>query len=288
MTDLAILGADGMLGQSLVRHFRNFQIQAGGREDADVTSVDSLRRFIPKRAIVINASAYTNVDQAEDQEDLANAINADGAAKVAQVVGEKKGRLIHISTDYIFDGQASKPYVETSAGAPRSAYGRSKFQGEKAVQKALPRSGIILRTAWLYGFPGKSFPHSILRASRNQETINVVSDQWGQPTWTSDVSQMIESLIERNISCGVFHGTNSGKTSWSEFAKAIFGLAGLDPTRINEIAAKDLPRKAERPTYSVLSHGSWLANGLPAPRPWQDALGDAWSQELNLIMREKS
>ncbi len=288
MTGLAILGADGMLGQSLVRHFRNSQIQAGGREDADVTNVESLRRFIPEGAIVINASAYTNVDDAEDNEGLAKAINADGAANVAQVVGEKKGRLIHISTDYIFDGQSSKPYVETSPGAPRSAYGRSKFQGEKAVQKVLPRSGIILRTAWLYGFPGKSFPRSILQASRNQQTINVVSDQWGQPTWTSDVSQMIESLIERNIRCGVFHGTNSGKTSWSKFAKAVFELAGLDPSRVKEIAAKELPRKAQRPTYSVLSHGSWLANDLPAPRPWQDALYDAWNQELNLIMREKS
>lgn len=288
MTVIAILGADGMLGQSLVRHFRQHQARAGGKSEADVTSLDSLRTFIPPGATVINASAYTNVDEAEENENLAEAINADGAANIARVVREKKGRLIHVSTDYVFDGRSSKPYIESSRGAPRSVYGRSKLKGEQAVLTALPGSGIILRTAWLYGFPGNSFPRSILQVSKKQETIDVVGDQWGQPTWTTDVSRMIESLIDHNIHSGVFHGTNSGKTSWNKFAKAIFEHAGLEPSRVREIAAKDFPRKAERPKYSVLSHGSWITQGLPAPRPWESALKEAWDQELHLVMKETS
>lgn len=288
MTQVVVLGAEGMLGRALTSRLAHLAPLSAGRAEADVTDAEALGRFIPEGATVINASAYTDVDGAESHEAGASAINADAVALIAQTVQGKGGRLIHVSTDYVFDGTASAPYAEDAHRSPQSAYGRSKLQGERAIEEILPHSGIILRTAWLYGYPGKSFPATILRASEDREFLDVVTDQVGQPTWTGDVAGMVESLITHDISHGVFHATNSGQTSWHGFAQAIFLHAGLGEHRIRPTLSEAFPRPAPRPSYSVLGHGAWGLHGLPQPRSWEDALAEAWTEELQHVLGEQS
>jgi len=284
MTELVVLGAGGMLGRALVEHLAQHAPLAAARDDVDVTNPDALQRFIPEGATVINASAYTDVDGAESHEAAAFAINADAVRLMAEAVKAKGGRLIHISTDYVFDGAASEPYDERATPSPTGAYGRSKLGGEKAVEDILPDSGIIVRTAWLYGYPGESFPATILRASENREFLDVVTDQVGQPTWTGDVAAMVESLVVNDIRHGIFHATNSGQTSWNGFARAVFRQAGLDEERVRPVTSKAFPRPAPRPSYSVLGHSAWGLHGLQEPRPWEDALAEAWSRELHHVL----
>lgn len=288
MTQLVVLGAEGMLGRALTTRLAHLDPLSAGRADADVTDAETLRRFIPEGATVINASAYTDVDGAESNEAGATAINADAVALIAHTVKDKGGRLIHVSTDYVFDGTATSPYAEDAPRAPQTAYGRSKLQGELAIQETLPDSGIILRTAWLYGYPGKCFPATILGASQDREFLDIVTDQIGQPTWTGDVAGMAESLITNDISHGVFHATNSGQTSWHGFAQAIFRCAGLGERRIRPTVSTAFPRPAPRPSYSVLGHDAWSLHGLPEPRSWEDALAEAWTEELQHVLGEQA
>jgi len=286
MTELVVLGAGGMLGRALVEHLAQYAPLAAARADVDVTNPDELQGFIPKGATVINASAYTDVDGAESDEGAAFAINAEAVRIIAETVKAKGARLIHISTDYVFDGTASKPYDERAIRAPRSAYGRSKVAGEQAVEGILPDSGIIVRTAWLYGYPGKSFPATILRASKNREFLDVVSDQVGQPTWSGDVAAMVEALVVNDIHHGIFHATNSGQTSWNDFARAVFRQAGLDEERVRPVTSEAFRRPAPRPSYSVLGHSAWGLHGFQEPRPWEDALAEAWARELNHVLED--
>ena len=286
MTELVVLGAGGMLGRALVEHLAHHAPLAATRAGADVTNADALQRFIPDGATVINTSAYTDVDGAESNEAQALAINTDAVRNIAETVKAKGGRLIHISTDYVFDGTATKPYDEGATRSPTSAYGRSKLGGEQVVEDILPDSGIIVRTAWLYGYPGKCFPATILRASQNREFLDVVTDQVGQPTWTGDVAAMVESLVVNDIRHGLFHATNSGQTSWNGFARAVFRQAGLDEERIRPVTSEAFPRPAPRPSYSVLSHSVWDLHGLQEPRPWEDALAEAWARELHHVLED--
>jgi dTDP-4-dehydrorhamnose reductase len=286
MTELVVLGAGGMLGRALVKHLAQHAPLATTRADADVTNADALHRSIPEGSTVINASAYTDVDGAESDEGAAFAINADAVRLIAETVKAKDGRLIHISTDYVFDGTASKPYDEGAIRSPMSAYGRSKLVGEQAVEDILPDSGIIVRTGWLYGYPGKSFPATILTASRDREFLDVVTDQVGQPTWTGDVAAMVESLVVNDVRQGIFHATNSGQTSWNGFARAVFRQAGLDEERIRPVTSETFPRPAPRPSYSVLGHSAWELHGLQEPRPWEDALAEAWARELHQVLED--
>ena len=286
MTRLMLLGAGGMLGRALVKRLAQHEPLIATRAEVDVTDEAALRTFIPEGATVINAAAYTNVDGAESDEASALAINAEAVAHIAQTVKAKHGRLIHISTDYVFDGHATRPYAEDAPRSPRSAYGRSKLAGEEAVHEFLPKSGVIVRTAWLYGYPGMSFPRTILRASREREVLDVVTDQVGQPTWAGDVAAMVESLVLGDIARGIFHATNSGETSWYDFARAVFREAGLDDNRIQPVTSDAFPRPAPRPSYSVLGHSAWDHHGLPAPRPWQEALAEAWEKELHHVLED--
>jgi len=286
MTELVVLGAGGMLGRALVEYLAQQAPLTAARADVDVTNGDALQSFIPEGSTVINASAYTDVDGAESDEASAFAINADAVRLIAETVKAKGGRLIHISTDYVFDGTASEPYDEGATRSPRSAYGRSKLAGEQAVEEILPDSGIIVRTAWLYGYPGKSFPATIVRASQNREFLDVVTDQVGQPTWTGDVAAMVESLVMNDIRHGIFHATNSGQTSWNGFARAVFRQAGLGEERIRPVTSDAFPRPAPRPSYSVLRHSAWGLHGLQEPRPWEDALTEAWARELHRVLED--
>ena len=286
MTAVVVLGAAGMLGHALIAELRDHDIRALTRTEADLTDRAMLEEAIPQGAVVINTAAYTNVDGAETHGDDAFAVNARGVMHVAEVVKARRGRLIHISTDYVFDGIAQTPYHEDSPRNPQSVYGASKAQGEEYVEEILPDSGIIARTAWLYGLPGSNFAATILRLGKDKESIDVVNDQVGQPTSSLDVARMIKSLVVGDIKSGIFHATNSGYASWFDFAQRLFTLAGWDPQRINPVSSDVFTRPATRPAWSVLGHDAWLAHGLPTPRDWKEALDEAWARGFRELVDE--
>jgi dTDP-4-dehydrorhamnose reductase len=276
-----------MLGQALVRELADFPLSPGTREIADLTRPETLESFITPGSVVINAAAYTQVDAAEEDRDAAFATNATGVANLATVAKAKSAQVIHLSTDYVFDGAASAPYAEDSPTNPVSAYGASKLAGEKLLRETLPDTSLIVRTAWLYGVPGSSFPATILGAAQTRDTLQVVTDQIGQPTWTHDVARMIRSLLESSVTSGVFHATNAGGASWWEFARRLFELAGWDPERVLPTTSETFVRPAPRPAWSVLGHDNWEKNGLPPPRHWRAALDEAWDAELHALVAGK-
>lgn len=286
MTTIHIVGAGGMLGQALVRELADFPLAAGTRESADLTRPETLDAFITPGSVVINAAAYTQVDAAEENRDEAFATNATGVHNLALAAQAKNARVIHISTDYVFGGAASAPYAEDSPANPATVYGASKLAGEHFLQETLPDASLILRTAWLYGVPGSSFPATILGAAKTRDTLQVVTDQIGQPTWTHDVARMIRLLLGSSVTSGVFHATNSGQASWWEFAQRLFELAGWDPDRVLPTTSESFVRPAPRPAWSVLGHDNWARHGLPAPRHWREALDEAWDAELHTLVRE--
>ena len=286
MKKIVVLGGEGALGRCFSRNLERDGVVSFGRADLDIMNPEMLRDLIPYGATVINTAGYTNVDAAESDEASAFLINAQGAANVARAVMEKSGRLIQISTDYVFDGESKSPYSEEATPAPQTVYGKSKLEGERYVREILPNSSLIVRTAWLYGYPGKSFPATILKAAQERESVDVVTDQVGQPTWTRDVVRMIELLLDGDVRNGVIHATSSGQTSWFTFTQALFGHAGLDVGAINPVASEDFPRAAARPTFSALSHERWSRLGLPKPRPWEEALAEAWDQELHRVLED--
>jgi len=288
MTTIHIVGAGGMLGRALVRELADFPVSAETRETADLTRPETLEAFITPGSIVINAAAYTQVDAAEEERDAAFATNATGVANLATVAKAKNARVIHVSTDYVFDGVAREPYGEDSPTNPASVYGASKLAGEKFLRDTLPDGSVIVRTAWLYGVPGSSFPATILGAAQSRDTLQVVTDQIGQPTWTRDVARLIRSLLESSVTSGVFHATNAGQASWWEFARRLFELAGWDPDRVLPTTSETFVRPAPRPAWSVLGHDNWEKNGLPAPRHWREALDEAWDAELHALVSENS
>jgi len=281
MTRIAVVGARGMLGRDLVGEFHEYDIHAFGRNELDITNSGSLTETLEGYSIVINAAAFTAVDDAETQREEAFAINADGPRNLARACRVIEATLFQISTDYVFDGTASTPYGEDAVPNPQSVYGQSKLAGERAVLTENPDSTIIVRTSWLYGVHGTSFPRSILQAGLSRQHLDVVNDQWGQPTWTVDVARLISRLISAGISNGVFHATNSGKTTWHAFASRLFELAGWDSSRVRETTSETFNRPAPRPAWSVLGHNGWLKRGLPAPRSWEDALAEAWDSGLS-------
>jgi dTDP-4-dehydrorhamnose reductase len=287
MTTIHIVGAGGMLGQALLRELADFPVSAGTREEVDLTHPETLEAFITPGSVVINAAAYTQVDAAEEERDAVFATNATGVANLATVAKAKNARVIHVSTDYVFDGMAREPYAEDSPTNPATVYGASKLAGEKFLRETLPDASAIVRTAWLYGVPGSSFPATILNAARTRDTLQVVTDQIGQPTWTRDVARMIRSLIESSVTSGVFHATNAGQASWWDFARRLFELAGWDPDRVLPTTSETFVRPAPRPAWSVLGHDNWQKNGLPAPRHWREALEEAWDAELTTLVSEK-
>ena len=241
--------------------------------DVDITDVGSVRDAIAQARpeVVINCAAYTAVDDAEADEATADLVNGVGAGNVAEACGT--ARLIHISTDYVFDGTATSPYPEDAVPGPRSAYGRTKLHGERAV--LLHPGAYVVRTAWLYGANGSNFVKTMLTLEKSHETLSVVDDQVGQPTWSRDLAAQLIRLGESTAAPGIYHGTNSGRTSWFGFTRRIFELIGADPDRVLPTSTEQFPRPAPRPTYSVLGHKRWAQEGLSPMRPWDEALSEA-------------
>jgi dTDP-4-dehydrorhamnose reductase len=265
-----------MLGRDMVEALDGRDVVSADRSRLDITDLDRVRAEMTGVDVIINTAAYTNVDEAETHEPAAFAVNATGAHNLATAAAENGARLVQLSTDYVFDGRATSPYHESAELNPISAYGRTKAVGERVSLAANPDRTLIVRTAWLYGAGGSNFASTMLRLAQTNETVRVVEDQRGQPTWTRDLARQIVALLDSDASSGVFHATSSGDTTWFGFARAVFGIAGLDPERVLPTSSDQFVRPAPRPTYSVLRHSAWETVGLEPMRDWTVALAEAW------------
>ena len=277
---ILLVGAGGMLGRDLVSALDGREFTALTRADLDVTDAGAVDHAVAGADVVINATAYTKVDDAEANESEAFAVNAIAPGLIAESAARRGARLVHVSTDYVFDGTASSPYSENAPRGPVSAYGRTKAEGEVRARAALPDGTAILRTAWLYGASGPSFPKTMLRLASERDTVAVVDDQRGQPTFARDLAERIVAIVDLGVPAGVFHATNAGETTWFGFAREVFNLAGLDPARVIPTDSAAFVRPAPRPAYSVLGHDGWAAIGLPPMRDWREALADAMADGI--------
>jgi dTDP-4-dehydrorhamnose reductase len=276
MTRWLVTGAGGMLGTDLVAALTSSGEPVTGMDRAslDVTDTAAVTEAIARCRpdVVVNCAAWTGVDDAEASEEQAQAVNAGGAANLARACAGLGARLVQVSTDYVFAGDADRPYAEDALPAPRTAYGRTKLAGERAVLGLLPGSGYVVRTAWLYGAHGPSFVRTMIKLEGQRPTVDVVDDQHGQPTWTIDVARQVIALVHSAAAPGIYHATSSGQTTWFGLAREIFGLLGADPSRVRPIPSSALPRPAPRPAYSVLGHGAWAGAHIQPIGEWRTAL----------------
>ena len=276
MTRWLVTGSGGMLGLDLqvtlaLAGVAEDDVTALTRSDLDITDADAVRDAVRGHDVVVNCAAYTAVDDAESHEGQAFSVNAVGAANVADACRTSGARLVHISTDYVFSGDATEPYAEDAPLAPLSAYGRTKAAGEWAVQARCPQAWIV-RTAWLYGAGGPNFVKTMARLADRHDTLSVVDDQTGQPTWTMDVAQAILRLVDESAPFGVWHATSQGQTTKHGLTQEIFRALGLDPERVRPTTSDAFPLPAPRPAYSVLGHDAWRMTRI-APLPhWQESL----------------
>jgi dTDP-4-dehydrorhamnose reductase len=268
-----VTGANGMLGRDVTavlapRH----QVLPHPREALDVTDPRAVLEAVKSLGpgAVVNCAGFTDVDGAEERRDEAFRVNALGARHAAVAADAAGAVLVHVSTDYVFDGTAAEPYTEFDRPAPLSVYGRSKLSGEEAVRTHCRRH-FILRTAWLYGAHGRNFVHTILRAAREKDVLEVVDDQVGSPTWTLDVARVIGEVLETGA-FGTYHAAAEGQCSWYAFACAILKARGID-TPVRPVETSRVRRPARRPPYSVMRNLCLEALGVRMRR-WDEALAD--------------
>ncbi|MER7015969.1 dTDP-4-dehydrorhamnose reductase [Saccharopolyspora sp. NPDC000359] len=291
MSRLAVLvpGGRGQLGYELGRIMSarsGALVHAPGSAELDVTDreavVDAVDSFAETardaelRPVVVNAAAYTAVDAAEEDQQRAALVNTEGPAELAKACHDSGIPLLHVSTDYVFSGDADRPYEPTDETGPRTVYGRTKLEGERAVLESGARAWVV-RTAWVYGARGANFVKTMVRLSRERDSLSVVADQIGSPTWAADLAHGLLELAERvaerrGPAQEVLHCTNTGQTSWCDYARAIFTELGLDADRVQPCTTEDFPSPAPRPAYSVLSDAAWREAGLTPLRPWREAL----------------
>ncbi|AQA23081.1 dTDP-4-dehydrorhamnose reductase [Rhodococcus sp. MTM3W5.2] len=273
-------GAGGQLGTQLLRRgsAAGLDVVGFGSRDLDITDGEAVDRLIEPDTVVINCAAYTAVDAAESDEEAAERVNVLGPRNLASATARVGARLIHVSTDYVFAGDADRPYETDSATGPRTAYGRTKLDGERAVLAADPNA-LVVRTAWVYTGVGPDFVATMLRLERERDTVDVVDDQIGSPTYAGDLADGLLQLAGSSaVPGGVLHATNSGRASWFDLARAVFAGVGADRERVRPCTSAQFVRPAPRPAYSVLSEASWVDAGLTPLRPWQEALTAALAQ----------
>ncbi|MDX9899762.1 MAG: dTDP-4-dehydrorhamnose reductase [Spirochaetia bacterium] len=281
-----ITGARGMLGRELYRYLEKQGIPCvGSGKEVDILDPDALKAFVCHKDIdwVVNCAAYTDVDGAEEEESLAFRLNAAGPENLARLCAETGSRFIHISSDYVFDGSGSRPYLETDPVSPMGAYARSKAEGERRVMAACPEA-IILRTAWLYGRYGNNFVYTMVRLMNEVPQIGVVADQKACPTWSRDLAETIAALLQKpGVPAGLYHIAGSGETSWYGFAQEIYRcgreLGLISKTcALHALKTAEYPTKAIRPAYSVLDMNKIALLGLTTP---------AWTDSLRVFLEEE-
>ena len=290
---IVILGGGGQLATELAMLLAAAPPASGwqalSRAECDITDAHRVRAVIADQAraagdhglTVINAGAYTNVDAAEADESGAYAVNAAGPAHLALACDHVGAQLVQLSTDYVFSGDRTdgEPYRPLDVTGARSAYGRTKLAGEQAVRELLPHASWVVRTAWVYGATGANFVKTMARLSRERETLDVVDDQIGCPTWAADLAAGLLQLIAVAPPSGVYHAAGGGQVSWFGFARAIFEELGLDPERVRPTSSDAFQRPAPRPAWSVLSSSEWQAVGLTPLQPWRSALAAAFAKD---------
>ncbi|MFJ5529811.1 dTDP-4-dehydrorhamnose reductase [Streptomyces sp. NPDC093261] len=278
-THWLVTGAHGLLGREVRAELAadpGAVVTAPGRDRLDITDPAAVRAAVDGHRVVVNCAAWTDVDGAERDEAAATAVNGTGVRHLARACADTGALLLHISTDYVFPGDARGPYPEDAPTEPVNAYGRSKQAGERAVAELLPETGYIVRTAWLYGEHGRNFVATVLGLAARRTTLDVVADQHGQPTWSRALARHLAALgraaLAGRAPAGVYHGTAAGQTTWHGLARETFRLGGLDPARVRPVGSDKFPRPAARPAFGVLGHGNWARAGLaPLPR-WDDQL----------------
>lgn len=279
-----VTGAGGMLGSDLcpVLVEAGWSAIAADIAEFDITDRDATHRFVQhvSPTVIINCAAYTDVDGAEDERSLAFRVNERGARSIADAAAGVGAALVHISTDYVFDGEKASPYSEEDATNPINVYGASKLAGELAVREALA-SHYICRTAWLYGVRGKSFPSTMLRLAHQSKALRVVTDQTGSPTYTVHLAQALAAIVERPL-YGTYHVVNAGTATWRELASEVFRAAGMTPDVI-PVSAADYPTKARRPRNSVLSTEKLSRSYDYSPPDWRSGVAAfvrRWREEV--------
>lgn len=267
---ITLFGASGLLGKELLHEWSGDVLNGFGSKDADIRDESRVEQLVKKTSPdwIVLAAAYTDVDGCESNQELAFAVNRDGAANVARAARNAGARLLFLSSDYVFDGKKTTPYEISDARNPQSVYGRTKAEAEIRVLELLPDCCIV-RTSWLFGTGGKCFPDTILRLAASRPALDVVNDQRGCPTYAVDLARAIIQLC-RNSASGIVHATNAGDCTWFDFAAEIIRAAGLDTT-VRPVSTAQMARPAPRPAYSVLSASRLKSLGIEMPS-WHDAL----------------
>ncbi len=244
------------------------------RADLDVQDARRAREVLAGADVVVNCAAWTAVDLAESDEAAAHAVNADGAGTLARAAAAAGARLVHLSTDYVFDGGTEgsaavrRPHRVDDPTGPVSAYGRTKLAGEQAV-RAAGGDALVVRTAWLYGAAGGCFPRTVLRLARERGELSVVDDQWGSPTWTADVARVVVELVAARAPAGTYHATATGRTTWCTFARDVLDSAGLTDVPVRAVTSAQFPTAARRPEFSVLDTEGLRRVGVEPPADWR-------------------
>ena len=282
-----VTGKNGQLGQSIkkivdekkITNLSNYNFTFIGREELNLEYIDSIRSYfdVNEFNIIINCAAYTKVDKAEENQKQANLINHTAVKELAKIAKTKNIKLIHISTDFVFNGLNKKPYTENDVTSPLNIYGETKLAGEKALMSISKSDSLIIRTGWLYSEFGNNFVKTILNLAKKNDALDIVSDQFGTPTYAYDLAFLIlyiittDKFLENNKSSEILHYSNEGKSSWYDFAKEIIGISKMS-CQLNPIGAKDYPLAAKRPNYSILSSKKVSEEYDVSIKHWKEAL----------------
>ena len=283
--NILITGCNGQLGNELQLLEAKYQQHTFFNTDVnelDITNQLAVDDYVFRNQIdcIINCAAYTAVDKAEEQKELCTTLNTVAPSYLAAAVEKRGGCMIQISTDYVFDGTHSTPYVETDTPAPNSVYGCTKLAGELGVTKFCKKS-IVIRTAWLYSTFGNNFVKTMLRLGRERKELGVVADQIGSPTYAADLAAAIMTILEKGVKPGVYHYTNEGVASWYDFTKAIHRMAGIKDCNVKPIHTSDYPTAATRPAYSVLDKKKITDDYQLTIPHWEEALQRCMDSLLN-------
>ena len=285
-----VTGKNGQLGKSIykvVNRDSNHNAQDNefifvGREELDLSSQDSIDNYFDNNYfdIIINCAAYTAVDKAEEEQELANQINHLAVKQLAKIAKAQQAKLIHISTDYVFDGESDKPYTEADATNPINVYGKTKLAGEQVIQETMPNSAIIIRTSWTYSEYGNNFVNTMIRLGKERDELNVVSDQIGSPTYATDLAEVILKIIDdkayqdKGQSTEVYHYSNEGEISWYRFTEEIFKITKID-CKVNPITTEQYPTPAKRPKNTFMNKDKITEAFSVSIPDWKESLTKA-------------